>query len=114
MQLLSPRIAAALVLTSLSWSSAHAVDIRGVRVWAAPDSTRVVLDLSGSAPHSLAVMHNPERVVLDVPGGHLAKGARTPTLGGGAVKDVHLAPIPGQLRIVLNLTRPSQAKSFLA
>jgi N-acetylmuramoyl-L-alanine amidase len=83
-------------------------------VWAAPDSTRVVLDLSGSAPHSLVVMHNPERVVLDVPGGHLAKGARTVAKGGGAVKDVRLAPISGQLRVVLNLARPSQAKSFLA
>ncbi len=109
-----PMLAAALVLTTLSWSSAHAVDVRGVRVWAAPDSTRVVLDLSGNASHSLAVMHNPERVVLDVPGGHLAKGARSTAQGSGAVKDVRLTPIAGQLRVVLNLARPSQAKSFLA
>jgi N-acetylmuramoyl-L-alanine amidase len=59
-------------------------------------------------------MHNPERVVLDVPGGHLAKGARPSAPGSGAVKDVRLTSIPGQLRVVLNLARPSQAKSFLA
>jgi len=114
MGFLSLRIAGALVVTSLAWSSAHAVDVRDVRVWAAPDNTRVVLDLSGSAPHRLAVMHGPERVVLDVPGGRLAKGVRTTAKGSGAVKDVRLTPRPGQLRIVVNLARPSQAKSFLA
>jgi N-acetylmuramoyl-L-alanine amidase len=114
MQPLPLKIAAALVVTTLSWSSAHAVDVRGVRVWAAPDSTRVVLDLTGSASHSLVVMHNPERVVLDVPGGHLARGAHPAVRGSGAVKDVRLTPISGQLRVVLNLARASQAKSFLA
>ena len=108
------RIVCALALASLAFSSAHAVDVRDVRVWAAPDNTRVVLDLSGSAQHSLVVMHNPERVVLDVSGGRLAKGAHTAPKGGGAVKDVHVTARPGQLRVVLDLTRPSQAKSFLA
>src|ERR1700733_266030 len=70
---------------------AHAVDVRAVRLWAGPDSTRVVLDLSGSAQHSLQVLKNPDRVVLDV--------ARRPS---------------GELRIVLDLVRPIQAKSFLA
>jgi N-acetylmuramoyl-L-alanine amidase len=108
-----PRTVCALVMTSVSLS-AHAVDVRGVRVWAAPDNTRVVLDLSGSAPHTLAVMHDPERVVLDVAGGRLAKGANPSPKGGGAIKDVHMAARRGQLRVVLDLTRFAHAKSFLA
>ena len=44
------------------------MDVHAVRLWAGPDNTRIVLDLSGSAQHSLAVLGNPERVVLDVPG----------------------------------------------
>jgi len=92
---------------------AFAVDVRGVRLWAGPDSTRVVVDLSGSAQHSLAVLHNPERVVLDVAGARLGKGARTQG-GAGAVKQVRMSHGPsGDLRLVLDLTRPSQAKSFL-
>jgi N-acetylmuramoyl-L-alanine amidase len=92
---------------------ALAVDVRGVRLWAGPDSTRVVVDLSGSAQHSLAVLHNPERVILDVQGGRLGKGART-SAGAGAVKQVRMSRGPsGTLRLVLDLAHPAQAKSFL-
>jgi N-acetylmuramoyl-L-alanine amidase len=114
MQPLFRKVVGALVLACVACAPAYAVDVKGVRVWAAPDNTRVVLDLSGSAPHSLVVMHNPERVVLDVPGGHIGKGTRSTAPGSGAVKDVRLGPVRGQLRVVLNLARPSQAKSFLA
>jgi N-acetylmuramoyl-L-alanine amidase len=109
-----PWIFCALIAMSLAWSSAQAVDIRNVRVSALPDNTRVVLDLSGSARHSLAVMHNPERVVLDVTGGRLVNGAHVEPKGGGAVRDVRLTSRPGELQVVLDLTRPAQAKSFLA
>src|SRR5580658_3277077 len=94
---------------------AHAVDVRAVRLWAGPDSTRVVLDLSGSAQHSLQVLKDPDRVVLDVVGARLAGGARTAPAGTGTVKQVRMARRPsGELRIVLDLARPIQAKSFLA
>ena len=45
---------AVLLVTALM--PAHAVDVRAVRLWAGPDSTRVVLDLSGSAQHRLQVL----------------------------------------------------------
>src|SRR5580692_11373349 len=100
----------------LAWIlPAHAVDVRAVRVWAGPDSTRVVLDLSGSAQHSLQVLKNPDRVVLDVADARLASGARTAPAGTGAVRQVRMARRPsGELRVVLDLSRPIQAKSFLA
>jgi len=102
-----------LLLATASLQPAFAVDVRGVRLWAGPDNTRVVVDLSGSAQHTLAVLHNPERVVLDVPGGRLGKGART-SGGAGAVKQVRTTRGPaGSLRLVLDLARPIQAKSFL-
>ncbi len=94
---------------------AQAVDVRGVRLWASPESTRVVLDLSGAALHSLRLLKNPDRVVLDVAGARLAKGARAAPPGAGAVKHVRMARrASGELRIVLDLVRPIQAKSFLA
>jgi N-acetylmuramoyl-L-alanine amidase len=103
------------LLLALGWQqSAHAVDVRNVRLWAEPDNTRVVVDLSGRAQHTLTVLHNPERVVVDVSGGKLAKAART-SGGAGAVKQVRVSRgTGGNLRLVLDLTRPIRAKSFLS
>jgi N-acetylmuramoyl-L-alanine amidase len=103
------------VLATVLLLPAHAVDVRAVRLWAGPDGTRVILDLSGNAQHSLQVLRNPDRVVLDVAGARLGSGARTPPAGVGAVKQVRMArQRSGELRIVLDLARPIQAKSFLA
>jgi N-acetylmuramoyl-L-alanine amidase len=105
--------AAGLLLAAVA-SLAHAVEVRGVRLWAEPDNTRIVVDLSGRSPHSLSLLHNPERVVVDVPGAKLAKSART-SGGAGAVKKVRVTRAPsGTLRLVLDLSRSIQAKSFLS
>jgi len=115
MRLRVPQIAWATLLSTLLMLPAHAVDVRAIRLWAGPDSTRIVLDLSGSAQHSLQVLKNPDRVVLDVAGARLASGARGAPAGTGTVKQVRVARRPsGELRIVLDLSRPIQAKSFLA
>src|SRR5476651_1034828 len=114
MKSLLPQLAGATLLSVLLPLAASAVDVRGIRLWAGPDSTRVVLDLSGSAQHSLQVLKNPDRVVLDVAGARLATGARSAPAGAGAVKHVRMGRRPsGELRIVLDLSRPAQAKSFL-
>jgi N-acetylmuramoyl-L-alanine amidase len=105
---------AGLLLAFLLQQPARAVDVRAIRLWAGPDNTRVVVDLSGNAQHSLQVLHNPERVVLDVPGARLAKALRAVPGGSGAVKRVRMSQGPsGNLRVVLDLSRPIQAKSFL-
>src|ERR1700727_473624 len=115
MRFLLSQIVWVALLATVLLGPAHAVDVRAVRLWAGPDSTRVVLDLSGSAQHSLQVLKNPDRVVLDVAGARLAGGAHAAPAGVGAVKQVRMARRPsGELRIVLDLARPIQAKSFLA
>lgn len=102
----------AIVFCMLS-PAARAVDVKNVRMWASPEGTRVVLELTGSAPHSVAVLHNPERVVLNVSGAKLAKGAHAPA-GGGTVRQVRLAQGRGEVRLVMDLSRPAQAKSFVS
>ena len=103
-----------LLITLLS-QPARAVDVRGIRLWAGPDNTRVVVDLSGTAQHNLLLLHNPERVVLDVSGARLAKAAHGAPRGAGAVKNVRMSHSPsGNFRLVLDLDRPIQAKSFLS
>src|ERR1700680_1796585 len=92
--------AAGLLLAALLMRPVQAVEVRDVRLWAGPDSTRVVLDLSGSAQHSLRVLQNPDRVVLDVSGSRLARGVRAAPAGTGAVKLVRTAHRPpGGLRL---------------
>ncbi len=110
-----PQAAWVMLLSTWLLLPAHAVDVRAIRLWASPEGTRVVLDLSGSAQHSLQILKNPDRVVLDVAGARLAAGARGAPAGAGIVKEVRMGRRPsGELRIVLDLTRPIQAKSFLA
>lgn len=105
----------AVLVASLWAARADAVEIRAVRLWASPEGTRVVLDLSGSAQHSLLVLRNPDRIVLDVSGAHLATGARADPQAAGVVKEVRMARrSSGELRVVLDLARSMRAKSFLA
>ncbi len=56
------------VLLRLFWLSllllpllaqAAATQVQGVRLWAAPDSTRVVFDISGPVNHRLFTLQNP-------------------------------------------------------
>ncbi|MBU2919433.1 N-acetylmuramoyl-L-alanine amidase [Psychrosphaera sp. F3M07] len=43
-----------------------AKNVKNVRVWPSPDSTRVVLDLTQSIEYSYFMLSNPERLVLDL------------------------------------------------
>jgi N-acetylmuramoyl-L-alanine amidase len=114
MRSLLSSLAITLLLAIAGMGRAHAVDVRAIRLWASPESTRVVLDLSGSAQHSLLVLKNPDRIVLDVAGARLSSGSRAPP-GAGVVKQVRMAKRPsGELRIVFDLSRSIRAKSFLA
>ena len=71
---------ASLLLASVWVMPAHAVEVRAVRLWASPESTRVVLDLTGNTQHSLLVLKNPDRVVLDV-SARLVRSALTAARG---------------------------------
>lgn len=114
MRSLLSRVAVSALLVAYLGPPAHAVDVRDIRLWAGPESTRVVLDLSGSARHSLLVLKNPERIVLDIPGVHMRANAHTTPAAAGSVKQVRVARGKrGDVRIVLDLAHAVRAKSFL-
>jgi len=52
-------------------TASYAATVNGVRVWRAPDHTRLVLDLNAPVQHSLTLANNPRRIILDVPGASL-------------------------------------------
>jgi N-acetylmuramoyl-L-alanine amidase len=109
------RLALIAILASAAVARAGAVEVRAVRLWASPEGTRLVLDLSGSARHSLLVLRNPDRIVLDVADARLSAGSGAAPEGVGVIREVRMARRPsGELRIVLDLSRSMRAKSFLA
>jgi N-acetylmuramoyl-L-alanine amidase len=92
----------------------HAVEVRDVRLWSGPENTRLVLDLSGSAQHSVQLLQNPDRLVLDITAAHLRRGVRNPSAAGGVIRGVRIAQRSAQhVRIVLDLAHAVQPKSFL-
>jgi N-acetylmuramoyl-L-alanine amidase len=114
------RLASVLLLAAALAAPAFATDLRGIRLWAGPDSTRVVLDLSGAVRHSVAVLQNPDRVVIDVDATRLAGHAHKTPSGAGPVTRIRVGRQgkgarqgKGTMRVVLDLAHAVRAKSFL-
>jgi N-acetylmuramoyl-L-alanine amidase len=55
-----------LCLLSLISIQAYAVNIKNVRIWPAPDHTRLVFDLDKPIKHQLFTLDNPNRLVIDL------------------------------------------------
>ena len=92
---------------------AGGVDFQGVRLWAAPDHTRVVFDTSGSVTHKVFSLQNPDRIVIDVKSGRVAKSMDTKQVSGGLVKGVRAAQNnKDTLRIVLDLKQAAKPQAF--
>jgi len=103
---------AALALAPLA--SAAPVEVRDLRLWAGPDSTRVVLDLSGPADHTLFALPNPERVVVDIEAGSFDPAALRIPEGQGYARALRMAEREGgELRLVIDLGQKVKAKSFI-
>lgn len=94
---------------------AHAgkpVTVKEVRLWAGPDGTRLVFDLSEPVEHSVLTLQNPDRVVVDIPGAAI-DGARALPEGQGFVKQLRAAAQPnGDLRVVVDLSGPAEPRTF--
>lgn len=97
----------------LAGSAVSAADVEEVRLWRAPDHTRLVFDLTGEVEYRLFTLSNPSRVVIDI--------ERT-TLGGDLSQlDFADSPISGMrsamrdgdtLRMVIDLAQEVDPRSF--
>lgn len=88
--------------------------LASVRVWNAPDSARVVFDLTGPVKHQLFSLDNPSRVVIDIPQAKKSKALDVAEFKGGHLKNVRSAQqTNGDLRVVLDLKKKFRTKSFL-
>ncbi len=101
-----------LLMAAFGASAAKPVTVKDVRLWAGPDGTRLVFDLSAPVEHSVLTLDNPNRVVVDIPAATLESGRAMPD-GMGFVKQLRAAAQPnGDLRVVVDLTGPAQPKTF--
>lgn len=88
--------------------------LESVRIWDAPQSTRVVFDLSSAPDYSYFVLTNPQRLVIDLKQAStnvkLADIAKESKL----IKKVRISSPPkkGTLRVVLDLNSPAKPNLF--
>jgi N-acetylmuramoyl-L-alanine amidase len=101
--LLLPLLAAA--------TAAPAAEIKGLRLLDDAGGTRAVLELQGGADFKLFTLHDPERVVLDLPKARLAPGLRLPGPNGAVASLRTGHPTADTLRLVFDLARPVRADS---
>lgn len=108
------RIITILLLLSVSSTLWAASVVRDARLWAAPDSTRIVFDISAPVQHTLFTLKKPDRIVIDVQDTSLLKSLTGSQYVKGVVRNIRTGKHKKTgLRIVLDLSADVKAKSFL-
>ncbi len=92
---------------------AESAEVEALRVWAGPDYTRAVFDVSGPLEYKVFTLENPDRLVLDLQGASLGK-AFEPGETRGLLQGVRTGK-QGEsgLRVVFDLSAKVRPKSFL-
>ncbi len=101
-------------LAGVALAAQAPVKVQDVRLWNAPDHTRLVFDLDRPVEHRIFPLQNPHRLVIDF------EAARLVTkLDGKRLKSRHIEAVrharrkDGTLRVVLDLTERVRPRSFL-
>ncbi|WP_414704037.1 N-acetylmuramoyl-L-alanine amidase [Pseudomonas sp. UBA2684] len=106
-------IAVGVVMAAFAVEVLAASDVRSVRLWRAPDNTRLVFDLSGPVQHSVFTLSAPNRIVIDVNGAKLATQLNQLSLSNTPITGVRSAQrTPQDLRVVIDLSAAVTPKSF--
>ena len=99
---------------ALSAFAAQSATVNGVRVWRAPDHTRIVLDLDAPVQHSLTLAGNPDRIIVDVPNSKLSADlTRLPLASTPVLVIRSYLHNKTDLRLVLDIKGKVAPNSFL-
>ncbi len=100
-----------LLLPALAAADAR---IQGVRMWNAPDHTRLVFDVSEPIQHRLFPLHKPDRLVIDFEKSELKTRLRKDQFNSRHISGLRYARQPdGKLRVVLDLKQSVRPRSFM-
>ncbi|WP_040260040.1 N-acetylmuramoyl-L-alanine amidase [Pseudomonas massiliensis] len=111
------RIRALVAVVGL-WLTVFAVDamavtqVKSMRLWRAPDNTRLVFDLSGPVEHSVFTLTAPDRLVIDINGAALDAPLKVSTANTPITSVRTAQRTPTDLRVVVDLKKPLTPKSF--
>jgi len=88
--------------------------INDIRLWTAPDHTRLVFDLDRSVSYEVFRLGDPERIVIDIRNVKLNADPSTLELPDPVVQTLrHGKPEPSVLRVVLDVKEKVNPRSFL-
>lgn len=89
---------------SVCISAESQADISGVRLWRAPNATRLVLDLSGPISYKVFALKSPDRVVVDIDDAALKADPKSLELKDTPIKSVRFGKRDSAgLRMVLDM-----------
>lgn len=98
---------------ALWFHQAGAASVEGIRVWRAPDHTRLVLDLSGPVEHKLFSLEQPRRVVIDIEDTGITGTVTELQFAGTPISSLrHGRRNDKDLRVVLDLAQAAKPRSF--
>ena len=99
-------VTGALLLLSAMAGLVQANELRSVRIWPSPDSTRVVFDLEAKPDYDHFVLSGPHRLVIDIKGTRNAAELGAVEGKADLVKTLRTSTPPGAgtLRLVLELS----------
>ena len=101
------------LLTIFSATAVSGVDINSVRLWRAPDHTRLVFDASGAVDHNIFYLNNPNRLVIDIANAAQRTSFEHLDLSNSPIAKIRTAiRNTTDLRVVLDLTASIDPKYF--
>src|SRR3989304_4249363 len=92
---------------------AQAVTVDNIRIWAAPDNTRIVFDVSAPVRYQLSMLEDPYRLVIDLHEVRLKRQPAQPAPSDKFLQRLRDASNNGNdWRFVLDLKKFAKTKSF--
>ena len=100
--------------SGLHCTKAMAAEVSAVRLWRAPDHTRVVLDVSEQVSFTRLKLENPERFVVDLKNSRLTSSLAALPLAGTPISQLRSGIREGtDLRLVVDLKSKVKTSVFL-
>ena len=104
----------ALVIAMLATPAALALDLRDIRLWRAPDHTRIVLDLTAPTSHKLITLENPDRIVVDLADTSLSANLKSLSLDNTPVTAIRHGVRKGDdLRLVFDMSTAVKPRTLV-
>ncbi len=102
------------LLGLLAAGQLQAAQVQAMRLWVAPDHTRIVFDLDSPVNYRLITLSNPDRLVIDLDQAAMAADVKQLQLDKSPVRQVrHGRRDSDQLRVVFDLKQNVKPRSFL-